>query len=366
MTRHLVRRVIIPIVVVASVITASNRVLSSAKIPAAAYSSCMTHLLTANDTPADVMFIGSSRTGAAIDATLLSTELGGRRVDKFVYTADGEFDRDLAIRTYLRQVGAPRVLAIESLFWIYPNKRIQRRVNEFEATPRTMSSFGPLVYTQAVTSLLRSGDIPFTDMFVRTRTLSPIRYAFGRIDLGWDLATRNPRMTLDPPDSCPWKPERDPEVVRFINGRKFYWIDGKSEPFTPDDAIVQPKADRAKWADIVRRASPFDLTNPFTARELAVVRDIVRTAKRAGVEHVVLYYAPQYAAAPKTLDVDALRRALPGVTVFDSRPVINDPKRPLLREQFFNAYHLNRYGAHELTLAMGRPLRRLLGVTPGG
>ena len=344
-----IRRVIIPAITVALVCTASLRTLSSASLPGSEYSACQTSLLHGPDPASDIVFFGSSRTGAAIDAAIITASMaGGETAEKVVYTLGSEIDRDLALRTYLRERGAPQIVALELSF-----ERVPARVDEgplpVSPSERSAAFFSAARYRELVESLLSTKSVGLGDVFLRQRIWNPLRYNASRVEVGWDLASRNPHLAFAPASECSWN----------FGPRKGRWVVGNALPWDSDVSL--PSEDLlSKWRRQARRFRDFDPTDPWSRLELVMLRDMVSTAKAAGVGTVLLYYLPSYGERTTAMDLGKISEMFPDALVWDGRGILSDESRPGLAQQYNDMNHVNRIGAGEISFALIDTIDRVL------
>lgn len=338
----LVRRVVLPLALVVAVTVPSLRVLGSAALPDLDYLLCQMHLVKADEPASDVVFLGSSRTGAAVDATVVADRLDGdlESAEKVVLTLGSELDRDLAYRTYVEHRGAPRVLAIEMSF-----ERYSDRTEGLLTWPtgRSATLFGAREYGDLVGSLRERGAAPLEDTYVRSRVESTPSFLLDRLNVGLDQALRSPDQALRPTDTCSWS----------FEPRRGRWVAGDTEPFVEAEAEAPPLSDRRRWRYYSSTFGPLRLSSEWTRQEVMLVRDLVAAAYDDGVETVVLYYLPSFRESPRVMDLDRVARLFPDTVVFDGRTVLLDDARPSLRLQYNDMNHLNIHGAYEISRALG-------------
>ena len=336
-----VRRVLIPVLVVSTALVGSTRVLGSSQIFGTEYGSCTTSWLNDDRPPSDVVFFGSSRTGAGVDVELIADQLEGQQsVEKIVFAGPSELDRALALRTYLESRGTPSTVALELSFTPKAEKRYKTGIEELTPTLRTTGSFRASTYAELLIDLIRRDDVALSDVMVRTRVWSPIRFGLQRLSSGWELAARHPQLAVSPEQSC---------------GQNRFGIDGKSKPFdasSPDGSKTPTKKNQKKWTATAEKVKAFDPSALYTRQELALVRDMVEISMVAGAQQVVLYFIPVYGQTEEALDTKWLAGEFPDAIVWDGRDTLFDPNRPGLEQQFGSKNHVNRFGAYELSAAL--------------
>lgn len=338
-----IRRVLIPLVALAVILIPSSRVLQSASLPDLNYVLCQTHIIKSDARPADAVFFGSSRTGAALDAVAIADAFTGNFVtaEKVVYTLGSEFDRDLAYRTYVKHRGVPKVLALEMSFERYTD-RVQDQGTLLRPTGRSTTLFEADVYGGMVASLQDRGDASFADLYVTSKLETTGGFFFDRLGVGVDQALRSPDMAFSPTDECEWT----------FKPRKGRWVVGNTKPFVEAKAKFPSKKKQERWTKRSLTSRPLDFDDPWTEQEMLLLEDLVDTAYADGVETVLLYYLPSFGEAPDATDLVGLQSRLPEVIIFDGREVLDDPVRPSLGYQYNDANHLNKFAAYEVSVAM--------------
>lgn len=339
----LARRVVAPVAVLAVIVVASNNVLGSTSLADLDRQLCQTALAKADEAPADIVLLGSSRTGAAIDPIAIENGFGGtlETADKIVLTLGSEFDRNLLYRMYAEHRGPPRVLAIESSFERRPD-RIAEQGTVLGPTGRTMTLFGSNLFGDLMGSLRAEGKVSLTDVYVRSELPSVPSYTFDRLGIGVDQALRNPAVAVSPIDECSWSDAPRP-------GR---WVDGAAETYVEQAAKKPGKKKQARWIERLADSRAFDLSDPWTEQEMALLTDLVATAYDDGVETVILYYLPSFQEDPGVIDLDAIQARIPGLVIFDGRTTLDDSARPKLQFQYHDRNHVNRFAAHEISVAI--------------
>lgn len=343
--RHLaVRRMLLPVAVLAAVVVPSFRVLTTAgELETWNYSLCQTTILRDDAPPSDVLIMGSSRTGAAIDAVRVAESFTGSldTAEKAVYALGSEFDRDLAFRTYLQHRGVPKVLVVEASFERYAD-RIVDQGSMYVPTGRAATLFGADVFADLTADMRDSGSVSLSDTYLESNWRSTPWFWIERLNQGFDLAVHNPRIALNPREECTWK----------YQPRSGRWVVGNSEPYVEGSVGNPPRRKIDRWSSRSERFLPLDLGDDWTKQELALLNDLVREAYDAGVESVVLMYLPSFGERPDVIDLDAVRAAVPETEIFDGRDVLLDPTRPNLRYQYFDVNHMNRFAAHEISVSL--------------
>jgi hypothetical protein len=339
-----IRRLVLPIVVLVAIVAASSRALDSAALPSwpllrsrsglPTWQLCQMSKIRSGAPASDLLVMGSSRTAAAMDVAWMNRAGSDLRAERVVFTFGAELDRNLAYRTYVQERGVPKVLGLEISF---TRSRAKRQANPLQATSRTRLMFQPQPYWDLVGSLRDDQDVPTSDTYFWSRLQSTAGFSLGRIDGGLDLALRDPPAAIRPRATC----------TRNRAG----FFDNIGTAREPVD--LEPLAERRSqiWSRLVNGQGPVDLTSDVTSDETKLLRNLVDTARRDGVEQVFLYYLPGFDEAADTIDLTAIARLFRDTQIFDAREILNDPSQPLLREQYGSASHVNRKGAYAVSQA---------------
>lgn len=341
-----VRRLVIPVAVLTVVLVAADRVITSSDSGLEYFTWCSTEQLVVDEPASDLLVLGSSRSGLGVDPPWIEEQLGGPSVERITFGSNSELIKDLGLRTYLRERGAPETLVLELGF--------EQHSAAFEALhgpapePFDVGSELPvamdaMTYTDLISDLVAHGDIGRSDLLLRSTIVSPAQFAADRLDSGLAVALRHPGSVVDRATI-----ECRPDIK--IMGTRWVW--GTSRPYQPN-RIKEP--DPAELQHLEDSASTFkgvDFDDRFTEDELALTRDMIRTAREAGVENVILLYLPAYGKAGSVVDVEEIRSLFPDEPLIDGHRVMSDPSKPLLRYQFVNVTHVNRIGARAISQAI--------------
>ena len=348
----LVRRLVVPIIALALIVVPSYSWLRAGHVPGKYVNRCQARIFE-DDTPAvDLLLVGASRTGFGIDENLVDLRLSGdskHRTDKIVLLGNAESDANMALRTYLRERGAPKTLGIELLLTRTANPAGPPRIGA-SLTNRSYALFGADAYSGYLGSLIDRKVVGLSDVYVRSHLPSPVKFFFDHLQIGIDNAYRNLDQAIDPLDDCS-------RTVLPV------WGPVAAAPYT--DATPRP-SDR-KIANLTKDAAryvPIDLDSRSTSGELAVMQDMVKIARDAGVENVFLYYFPSFGEPADVIDLQRVSELVPSTAMFDARPVVSDPAKPGLDLQFQDRAHLTKYGAYEVTVAFSEFLWNLDHVGP--
>jgi hypothetical protein len=337
------RLVLFPIFILSAIIIPSFRVLESARLPDRARPMCTKEQIVSDQEPSDVLFIGTSRTGAAIDPILIAKNLENEfdSAEKAVLTGSSEFERNLLYLTYARHRGVPRVLAIETSFssttsetWRFPSPP-----SATWPSNRAVMMFDVGVYQNLISNLQANGGVTASNTFFRSEYQTVAGYFFRRLESGFSFALKSPQLAITPLDTCTWG-------TTPIQGK---WVLGDAEPYDSETAPMATEKKLTQWADLASQFLPFDPTNETTTLELSLIENLIETAYEDGVESVVLYYLPSAWEEPDVSGVSFLAAHLENIEFFDATTVLVDDDRPDLRFQRPNLSHVNRFAAYEIS-----------------
>lgn len=338
-----VRRIVLPIAILIAILVPSFSILQSASLPDLNNMLCQMHLVKSAEPPSDIVFFGSSRTGAGIDVVAVAATFDGRleTAEKFVLTRGAELDRNLAYRTYVNYRGTPKVLAIE-LSFERRKDRIEEQETPIRPSGRTATLFEMDVYQDLLASLRSSGDATLTSMYFKSTFQSVGGYFFERLGVGADQALRSPSEAIPPTDECVWK----------FTPRRGRWVVGDSMPFIEAEAKVPSARRQKRWTKAAAKHRLLDFEHPWTQQEMMYLEDMVDTAYANGVETVILYYLPSFQEQTDVIDLEEVQIRIPEATIFDGRTVLNDSTRPSLQLQYRDGNHLNKFAAYEISVAI--------------
>lgn len=337
--RFIVRRLVVPLVALALIVVPSYNWLRAGRVPGKYVNRCQALVFESNRPPADLLLIGASRTGFGFDEQIIDLRLSSttdHRTEKIVLLGNAESDANMALRTYLRERGAPKRLGIEILITRTGGESAPARSGA-SLTNRSYALFGADAYSGYLGALLDNNVLGQGDVYARSYFPSPLKFFFDHLQIGFDNAFRKIERSIDPLGDC------DRTVLPV-------WGPVAAAPFT--DATPKP-SDRkiANLQKEVKRYIKIDVDSRRASGEIAVMRDMVRIAREAGVEHVFFYYFPSFAEPADAIDLERVTQLVPGSSMFDARPVVSDPTKPGLDLQYQDRAHLTKYAAYEVTVA---------------
>lgn len=345
--RLVVRRLVVPVLALALIVVPSYNWLRAGRVPGKYVNRCQALVFESNAPPADLLLIGASRTGFGIDEQIVDLRMStdvDHRTEKIVLLGNAESDANMALRTYLRERGAPKALGIEILITRTVGDSAPGRFGA-ALTNRSYALFGADAYAGYLGSLRDADVVSRSDVYFRSHLPSPVKFFFDHLQIGFDNAFRNIERAIDPLADCS-------RTVLPV------WGPVAAAPYT--DATPQPT--EQKLDRLARESARYVSINVDSRRasgEIAAMRDMVRIAHEAGVEKVFFHYFPSFGEPSDVIDLDRVQQLVPGAKMFDARPVVSDPTKPGLDLQYQDRAHLTKYGAYEVTVAFVNFLRGL-------
>lgn len=335
-----VRRVVIPVLALCVIVVPAFSWLRPGRVPGEYVDRCQGEQLRTGKPPADLVLLGASRTGFGIDEQILDLNVPDDRIastEKVVLLGSSEADANLAFRSYVRHRGAPKMLGIELQYSRFRGENAPKR-QAIGLTNRSYALFGMRDYADYLGSMSDDGEVPWTDVYVRSRMDSPLSFFMQHLEIGVEHALRDPMQTLRPFEEC----ERQVLSV---------WGPVAATPYTDETPDPSEKLLKSMERN-AERYRPIDLDTSRAQGETAVLRNLVEFARQQGVEQIFFYYFPSFGEDTLGIDFTQVAAEFPGVDVIDLRSVLWDDARPGLRLQFKDSAHLNTYGAYEVTKKM--------------
>ena len=337
--RYTIRRVIIPVLSLALIIVPSYSWLRAGRVPGRYVNRCQADVYEKSDPAADLLLIGASRTGFGIDEQIVDLRLStdaDHHTEKIVLLGNADSDSYLALRTYLRERGTPESLGIELLITRVAGETVPARYGA-SLTNRSYALFGASAYSDYLGGLFDRGVLGRGDVYARSYFPSPLKFFFEHLQVGFDNAFREVDKAIDPMGDC------DRTVLPV-------WEPVAAKPYTDDT----PRPSDRKITNLnkeVARYAKVNLDSRRASGEIAVMREMVKVAREAGVKNVFFYYFPSWGETPDMIDLGRVSELVPNDGMFDARPVISDPNKPGLDLQYRDRAHLTQYAAYEVTSA---------------
>jgi hypothetical protein len=335
--RFLIRRLVVPIITLGLIVVPSYSWLRAGHVPGKYVNRCQAQVFEVDAPAADLLLVGASRTGFGIDDDLVDLRLSAtqpHRTEKVVLLGNAESDANMALRTYLRERGAPRNLGIEILITRTAGDSAPARFGA-NLTNRSYALFGADAYSGYLGALVDRDVIGLADVYARSHLPSPAKFFFEHLQIGFDNAYRNIDQAVDPLGHCT-------RTVLPV------WGPVAAAPYT--DATPRPSDKKiANLTKESERYVPINVDSRRASGEIAAMRDMVKIARDAGVRNVFFYYFPSFGEPTNVIDLQRVSQLVPGAGMFDARPVVSDPNKPGLDLQFQDRAHLTKYGAYEVT-----------------
>lgn len=345
--RLLVRRLVLPVVALALIVVPSYSWLRAGHVPGKYVNRCQARIFEEDQPAADLLLIGASRTGFGIDNDLVDLRLSNdveHRTEKIVLLGNAESDANMALRTYLRERGAPKSLGIEILITRTAGDSADARLGA-NLTNRSYALFGADAYGGYLGAMVDRDVVGLADVYARSHMPSPVKFFFEHLQIGFDNAYRNLDQAIDPLGDCA-------KTVLPV------WGPVAAAPYTD----TSPRPSDRKIANLTKdsaRYIPINLDSRRASGEIAVMRDIAAVARQAGVRNIFFYYFPSFGEPSDVIDLQRVSELVPGTGMFDARPVVSDPTKPGLDLQYQDRAHLTKYAAYEVTVAFAEFLEGL-------
>ncbi|MGA0118048.1 MAG: hypothetical protein ACO3JF_06610 [Ilumatobacteraceae bacterium] len=316
----------------------SSRWLEAGRVPGFTVKECQAVALRGSEPPADVLLVGSSRLGLAVDdEEVTKTLTNGLKAEKIMIISSVESQQSHAIREYFSQRGVPKILGIE----VSIDKKANADANpklQYRSTPWIRSAVGWKTHLSFWRASLRDGLINWTDVFVQSVVENPIVTGLARFDLGLARGIREPSIVLNPERGC------DKHYFRmFSNG----WAEQ-----IPDDYDLPTDSKLEGIKASAGRVPDAQIDSSRALGEFAILNEMVSYARKAGVEEVFLMYLPDYAEDPLVMPADRIQQKVPNTPLFDTRKFFAESD-PRIANQFLDWRHLNIYGGWAVSRALG-------------
>lgn len=336
----LVRTVILPIVVLVVIGVGATRWLSAGRVPGFTINQCQRDSYKKEKLLPDVLLIGSSRMGFAIDDVVVSETLSeiNQSAEKLMIIGSVEIHQDLALREYVKNRGIPKVLGIEVS--IDKKDGFEKPAwTAFKTTEWLRAVPAPSTYVEILKDSIDARTISVADIAIRSRVANPIAVTLSRLQLGFEQAIRNPRGVLEPQKTC---------------GRNYFKMfrNGWAEPMTSDHSL--PSERKLKLIrDSATRVPDAQIDSPRAVGEFEILNDIVRFAYSSGVEQVILMYFPDFEEDLSVMPAKQIIERVPNAPLFDVRNVFAEGDTRT-KNQYLDWRHMNSQGAWEVSRALGQ------------
>lgn len=306
------------------------------------------------DAPAaDVIFIGTSRTGAGIDPAHIAAQLSAERdiattADRLITWRSDMVHLNLMVRDYLEHRGAPKVAVIE-LTYLPVEERGPQNVHAPYLEPRSYHFAAPSHLRDLITEMGDGAGLPLLNSELRTVAA----FASNKQAVSLYHFIRQPLGILkDPATRC--TPGRRARTEGPRSGLVFASV-GDADPATAEPVKPRLRAD-------------FSVEDPAYGRmyeanlyENMLFENTVQLLKAAGVEKVILARLAPYPNTP--LDRTPMTggpRVAADVDIVDVAAVLPEEWRLRMSRQYRDNVHLTPDGARDLSDFMVAYLQPLL------
>lgn len=322
--------VVVPLSLLLTAAFTADRWLAAGRVPGFTFNECQALHLRSSEPASDVLLIGSSRLGLAIDSEVVQKSLVENQlsVEKRMIIGSIEAQQDHALREYINNRGAPKVLGIEISIDRKPGDENDswtqyRSTTWIQAVPSWSINF------QFVKSLLDKGVISLRDIMFHSRVQNPLATTLARFQLGIEQVLHHPDQLKKPEKGC-----NRSYFKMFKNG----W----AEPM-PDDYELPSEAKKIQIQESANRVPDANINSSRAVGEFVVLQDMIDFATKSGVEDIFLIYFPDFEEDPEVMPINEIQTRVPGVPIFDVREVFKNAD-PRVRFQFLDWRHLNSYG----------------------
>lgn len=318
---------------------------------------CVAWQTRMDDPASDVMFIGTSRTGAGIDPAYIGVELSNNRgvlttVDRLITWNPDMVHLNLMTRDYLIHRGAPKVAVIELTYWPAEERGLQN----LHAPTLKISS-----YHFADPSHLRNLILELNDgtrlSFMKGEISTVAAFASNKLAISIYNFIRQPFDIFQKTKNL-CTPERRAQVEGPENGLVFASI-GNTNP-----ATAEPVDPKLKTSPPVGEPT-YNRTYESNLYQNRLYENTVKLLKAAGVETVILARIAAYPNMP--LDgtlMPGLPRVKDDVVFVDVAAVLPENRRVRMSQQYRDRAHLTPDGARDLSDFMVEYLQPSLGSFP--
>lgn len=330
--------------------------------PASTLSRCNLSLTRSGLPPADVLIIGSSRSGAALDPVAMQEMLAYAfadappKVERIALGHNPLRASHALLDNYLQARGAPRVIVLEAMFITQRSvERLARRRSSLSPEryifrrDLNLMTFGQILTLPAVAMPFTEGEGPIKRWQFRLRGAVLRAGALAYQFLRRPIESWRPRAC----DKDAWTREPEwPADFAFSYG-DFHPDAAPGEVVEALESVMADMAsdrDLKSWQSGVRQGQryPYDLRAPYREGEMALLRSMLETLSSHGVP-VVLLPLPLYGHTASADDLDVLAEMLPGRGhVFD----LYGQVRADLDKFWYDDGHIEVYPAGALTTAI--------------
>ncbi len=298
---------------------------------------------------ADILILGNSQAGAAIDTLYLEKLLAERTgkavsVNKLPMTGSSPVPTRMLVRQYLANRGAPDLVLMQPQF---------QRQDENASTP------GAPIHLSDAMGHARWSDLQaLREDVVHDTGPSPLPY-WARAGYRNGLRLATDRMATN--ISGVLSASRTREQRAFCASEERYRLAGNwpygDLPLQPGDLVgpVLNDAGREHWKDRMARRVTLDLTEPERTFEIDQNRKLIAELENAGTRVVLMTYPSLERKVSDARETEVFRQ------LFDREMmavdgILTQAERDHLRQTFRDPVHVNFEGAQIITQALARKL----------
>jgi hypothetical protein len=303
------------------------------------------------DAPAaDVMFVGTSRTGAGIDPAYIGAKLSQDRgvlttADRLITWRSDMVHLNLMVRDYLAHRRAPKVAVIE-LTYLPIDERGPQNLHAPALEPRSYHFANPSYLRDLVAELNGRTGLSF----MKSEISFVAAFASNKLAVSLYHFVRQPLDILEN-SATVCAPERRAQTEGPRNGLVFASV-GDADPATAKPFEPKLKAPPPLGDPAYMRA--YD-TNLYENR---LFENTVQLLKAAGVEKVIFARLARYPNTPlDEAPMTGLPRVSDDVAFVDVAAVLPEDRRVRMSQQYRDMVHLAPNGARDLSDFMAEYLR---------
>lgn len=292
--------------------------------------------------PADVLFVGTSRTKKAIDLDhirLRMQQLGGvySTIDRLETSGPDQFSAAAYSLSYLKSRGVPKVVIIENMFTVQKGTlyRQQYKPDIYLDLHGTAARFTkPEQYRKIQSQLDKQSGHTFKDYF-DTRYVGPLEFRTTRIkNVIYDFLS-SPLMVSKPLSTVCEK------RLETIENRE----PGKHIEMNLSEAQPLSLEEEDKALRRLKKFIPINSKDENRHYDIALMQYLISIYRDAGVESVIVWFPSDYRLDYDKQAFDIVNAQYTGIDKVLYKEIVDYLSPHDKRKIFWNANHLNEYGA---------------------
>jgi len=343
--KSFISTVLLPLLVLSVMGVVSYRWRQAGRVPGFTFNQCQGSRIRNGSVAADVVLLGSSRMGLAIDDVAAEKWWPTQdvNVESLMLIGSSEMQQKHALHEYFRKRGIPETLGIEVSIDRGKISDVPAWT-EYQATPwiRAVPSVGTVF--DVFNSLLREEIVGWQDVFFYSRVSNPVSVVLSGFQLGIDQAIRHPNQVLEPSNGC--------KADYFKMFRE-----GWAEPMPVDYSLPSENLLQA-FRESADRVTDADIDSKRAVGEISLLKSMVSYAREKGVKRIFLMYFPDFDESPEVMTVGKITEKIPEVPLFDLRDVFKTGD-PRTKNQYLDWRHMNSFGGWEVSKALSQFIQTL-------